>query len=612
MEPSTLACNICPKQPTFSDVSHLLTHVSSKGHLSHYFKLQVRSHQEPGAGELLSQYDRWYKANNLAKLLSDRLSSKEIRKQKTHDRVKAQGARCTARKDPTRQGTKKAAEVSPDITVETCIDPRLSNSRFRYELPEVSVESSQLAIEASRALAKADSECTASCQPEYPEPPDTDFHDPHFQGQKRVREAEPGDAAPSDMPSTPIRPAKRNAITRSSEQEFDPFIDASGNVSSIDIDVADKERADEIARLKGVLWPGMDIFDAATEQMRRKRNQRKDDSMLKMMEKTSLDTQPTEMVFSPTGILRKERFISGEVDDNSPLKGETPIPKTRPIRPRRAALSRADPNILLQRRKGRKRAKNETHRHVDGASEPNEMEDQPNEPESPEYVPTSYQNGFYAALQPSLADEDDDWKLAVNTASRKSHRKLAVFHDHQTSGSLLSQDHCMRPGLGWGTQIHQPPFPLHRSLSENSSRLYESGSHFLGSDKPITGRQDDKENLEPYPPKNRRGERYEGWRPPFSRPQLPNSGYLLQGPFARISGGHAEDMEDLHAFGITRNPLTASLAHLSSRHHDTYTQGESSDQEKKPSEEAASPDRTISDVEEEDDFERLYLDGSVY
>lgn len=97
MDAEALQCNICPKRARFSDVSHLLTHVSSKAHLSHYFKLQVRSHQEIEARNLLDEYDKWYKANHLAKLLSDRMASKEARKRKSLGNTRALATSLTAR-----------------------------------------------------------------------------------------------------------------------------------------------------------------------------------------------------------------------------------------------------------------------------------------------------------------------------------------------------------------------------------------------------------------------------------------------------------------------------------------------------------------------------------
>ena len=75
-----LNCTICPKKPKFSDISHLLTHIGSKGHLAHYHKLQVKSHQEPQARYDLAAYDHWYAFYGLPQLLSERMLSKESKK----------------------------------------------------------------------------------------------------------------------------------------------------------------------------------------------------------------------------------------------------------------------------------------------------------------------------------------------------------------------------------------------------------------------------------------------------------------------------------------------------------------------------------------------------
>ena len=75
-----LNCSICPKHPTFSDTSHLLTHVSSKGHLSFLHKLQVRSHQEISAGHQLAAYNQWFQQHDLSRLLSERMLHKEGKK----------------------------------------------------------------------------------------------------------------------------------------------------------------------------------------------------------------------------------------------------------------------------------------------------------------------------------------------------------------------------------------------------------------------------------------------------------------------------------------------------------------------------------------------------
>ena len=90
MASSLLKCSICPKKPSFSDVSHLLTHVGSKGHLSHLHKLQVRSHQETSAGHDLAAYDRWYQQHGLGQLLSKRMLQKESKKGNRRGRATTQ------------------------------------------------------------------------------------------------------------------------------------------------------------------------------------------------------------------------------------------------------------------------------------------------------------------------------------------------------------------------------------------------------------------------------------------------------------------------------------------------------------------------------------------
>jgi len=75
-----LHCNICPKKPRFSDVSHLLTHIASKGHLSHYYKIKVRSATEEESRRLIEAYDQWYADWNVENLMSERMSLKEKRR----------------------------------------------------------------------------------------------------------------------------------------------------------------------------------------------------------------------------------------------------------------------------------------------------------------------------------------------------------------------------------------------------------------------------------------------------------------------------------------------------------------------------------------------------
>lgn len=72
-----LQCICCPKKPKFSDVSHLLTHVASKGHLSNYYKMKVRSGSDEDARQVIDEFDRWYSDWDVEHLMHDRLSLKD-------------------------------------------------------------------------------------------------------------------------------------------------------------------------------------------------------------------------------------------------------------------------------------------------------------------------------------------------------------------------------------------------------------------------------------------------------------------------------------------------------------------------------------------------------
>ncbi|EME39619.1 hypothetical protein DOTSEDRAFT_75313, partial [Dothistroma septosporum NZE10] len=94
----------------------------------------------------------------------------------------------------------------------------------------------------------------------------------------------------------------------------------------------------------------MDIFDSATAEMRRKRNQKKHASVLRSLQATSEVVEPTESVWDTEGILRKERLITGSpASDDSLIEGESePEPeimeKKRTRRRARPALVEKDVN----------------------------------------------------------------------------------------------------------------------------------------------------------------------------------------------------------------------------------------------------------------------------
>lgn len=74
-----LFCNVCPDAPRFSDVSHLLTHIASKGHLHHETQTKLKAHQDISASLALQAYEQWYKDNGIEVLLVERMKAKQVK-----------------------------------------------------------------------------------------------------------------------------------------------------------------------------------------------------------------------------------------------------------------------------------------------------------------------------------------------------------------------------------------------------------------------------------------------------------------------------------------------------------------------------------------------------
>jgi hypothetical protein len=109
----------------------------------------------------------------------------------------------------------------------------------------------------------------------------------------------------------------------------------------------------ESTKLKGVYWPGMDIFDSATPEMRRKRNQKKDHSVVQQLELNSQDVEATELIFTPHGSFKRQRRISSSIFDDEEEEEEVEA-KTESPHPAlaRPALASVDPNLPSRSRPG--------------------------------------------------------------------------------------------------------------------------------------------------------------------------------------------------------------------------------------------------------------------
>ena len=372
MEVIPLLCKICPKQPHFSDVSHLLTHVASKGHLSHYRNAKIRSREDPDVRQQLDEFDEWYDRYGIERLESQRVVQKDARNRTAKARPSIDVVPPTSRKSrkPRSKSTVLPANVD-EVGEESFIDPRLSGLQSlkeqsqttrksphhdspppfdltslhpvnatrtrpwflaapRYTAPIVPLDGnvSGITIKSDTDVEGVDwLETSSPVKSAYPDP--SDLTRPyHFK--------------PTATPALTSRPLENSTVTPTNSSEHSPQTSESSSTCLI--------------KLKGPQWPGMALFDSASPKAQRLRNQRKQHSILEQMEHNSIVVQPIERIYFPGGSLKKERPITGNVE-SSPLMEPTPKPKRRRRRSSRAALDNLSTNAPKTRvRKPTKRA----------------------------------------------------------------------------------------------------------------------------------------------------------------------------------------------------------------------------------------------------------------
>lgn len=446
MDETLLSCSICNKKPRFSDQSHLLTHIASKAHLANYFKLQVKSRHDAEAYQALTDYDRWYQNYGLAKLLSDRMAmaSSTTRKRRSARLVKASGIIKTEPIGYEAPGSSLAcADAVEDRQLqwpsfEDNIDPRLSGLRpsvpgenvgdLTYTVPSTPSESSE------HPLIKTELDTLNSWKDIQEDTPDETRSFTRVpkeeKGRRESRSTIP--TVPSTLPCTPSLPnSKFTAV---------------------------EPKTDEMTRLKGIQWPGMDLFDAATEPMKRQRNQKKDARTFKAMEEASTATEPNEMVFSPSGTLRREREITGYVEEDDPLPGEWRIPKPR--RDRRDTRDRRDYRTNEKQSNTNKSAARQEKRVALANSDPNRAvlgsrvtkkghrpkRQMPQERESCEPVTASvvskkqHLNHAHGHTRVTT-EENDDLQLSMDAVGQSRPPRLQVFKDDSPPVTVPESSH---------------------------------------------------------------------------------------------------------------------------------------------------------------------------
>ncbi|KAK4157841.1 hypothetical protein C8A00DRAFT_29227 [Chaetomidium leptoderma] len=281
-----LQCTLCPKKPNFSDLSHLLTHISSKSHLAHRFKAELKARDNRSALEDVRQYDTWCERYGINALLAERMAAKEQKKLGRRGRP----SKTVSNRPGAAAGYQDVVKPDPD----EYYDPLPATAHW--------------------------SAIPGDFQ---------DEHHGHFDNSSYPPPNLKRSRSDHSVPSTP-----ENETRPKYHRRWPSETDTTDSIPVFDPRSESTEFDDEndASKLKGVRYPGMGLFDSADEIQKRMRNQRKDDSVLRNMEETSSGIEPNEFVWTEAGEFRRVRDIyatpSIEGSPDRELEGhETQKPK---------------------------------------------------------------------------------------------------------------------------------------------------------------------------------------------------------------------------------------------------------------------------------------------
>ncbi|KAF2669720.1 hypothetical protein BT63DRAFT_267650 [Microthyrium microscopicum] len=317
-----LQCLICPDSKKFSDVSHLLTHIGSKGHLSNYYRKKVRSAAHDDDRADVAAYDQWYNNWDVDKLMAERMSLKDKKKSARDKAATAHNnlrqASKKARQSHRRASGNSSSSYRPS-PAPSHYDPRLDGSAsIKHEPRDQQMPIGQMDFSRHPGQNSHNYPLRPSGLgrgPQYPmmgSPYDDSAYGRGYNGNGLYQNTGHHNGYMDSVNSnSPFNPAHQ--MSRSPKYE-DSDDDLPEGDSSIEISTPGDPK------LKGIIYDGMSLFDSATPSARRRRNQKKDAATLQRLEDNSLEVEPTECVWTPRGSLKKAKEISGFPTSSSPLR----------------------------------------------------------------------------------------------------------------------------------------------------------------------------------------------------------------------------------------------------------------------------------------------------
>ncbi|KAK6954121.1 hypothetical protein Daesc_004083 [Daldinia eschscholtzii] len=261
-----LVCYACEKIPTFSDLSHLITHVSSKAHLLELYNLRIKSYGNEACAAQARKFENWNQTYNIDQLVRQRMEARDEKGIQPQRRGHAQRDETSSR-STTRRGSRGSRGRRGNV-----------NSRGRSRrVPDLS----DIKQEPDDSLSFGDAF--------------EDIQSPSIHSwQTNLNPVMPQDGDLDLLPQANFDDWGDDEELVKYESSEDESSYPSENLTET-TDVNENDMGS--LSLKGVIFPGMGLFDAAKEEQRRKRNQRKPPAVLLQLEVNSTMVTTQEDVY---------------------------------------------------------------------------------------------------------------------------------------------------------------------------------------------------------------------------------------------------------------------------------------------------------------------------
>ncbi|KAL8949385.1 MAG: hypothetical protein Q9222_004505 [Ikaeria aurantiellina] len=475
-----LHCNLCPKHPDFSDLSHLLTHIGSKGHLSHYHKAKLGSRQDPAIRQELDIYEQWYARYDIEKLLSQRMVLKESKRPngtaRATNRTRETSTKPAKIPKPRKKETAAAKDGQPpaEAAPKDLIDPRLSQPlsnttpslSFQQLSPATSSPGLDLAsigqapIPRMRTFHTSASQFAIPTNEGYRSTPLSPSLAPAFGTVEADTESEDEHLRQDSIRSIYPEPPSTGDITMSIKHRhtelpsLQPTQAGQGRLFEGPAETGQKT-VPQTPELKGIHYPGMSIFDSASPDAQRKRNQRKHNSILAQIEQESLGVECNEYIYWPDGKLKMCRFITGDVQ-SSPYKEDTPPPP--PPKRRRGRKPKANNGDAVRKQSATIDSFQAPESQARLLRDESSIHDRLNMSPPPPTMLEAWSPVFSDAMASSHIPRDGkDWLLNLGEPTLMSQPRIPIYIDN-------NNDSVSRPG----DPIKTYPNPLRPSPGEHS------------------------------------------------------------------------------------------------------------------------------------------------